>query len=263
MEIRGLSQQYLDTLTKLYQQHVPSRLRSTRISKIEPKAVANVFGSLENNPGSARTLRAFLGQIIKDVGFYSLPLYRAFYFAREFPAPPRNRHGYEGERWLPKETFAKIFGSLNRSQIDWIQAQFIRLLFEFDVPADRLMKAEWNHIADGHWYPWLQNERKDWWLHTRLIDDTIAALLENLRVRTQQEFGNNRFLFPSRMSATGHIRTFQTVWRTVALECAIHRSDLSALIRSYHWSVVFPRRRIPYRARHYGEIVQELSHGSE
>jgi hypothetical protein len=263
MEIRGLTEQYVDTLKKLYHQHVPLRVQQTRISRIRPRMLEKVYRPLSGKPGSARTLHAFLGQIIKDVGFHSMPLYRAFYFADHFPAPARREHRYGDAIFVPKETFERIFKSLSEVQTDWLQAQFIRLLFEFNVPADRLMKAEWDHIADGRWYPWLQNERKYWWMNTRLIDDTIAPLLENLRTRTREEFADSPFLFPSRVSSTGHIRTFQAVWQRVACDCGVESNDFFGLIRSYHWSIVLWRRRLAYRARNYGNFVQGLSHSSE
>jgi hypothetical protein len=222
-----------------------------------------IYRPLSGRPSSTRSLHAFLGQIVKDAGFYSAPLRRAFYLADHSPVPAPRRHPYEDAPLLPKKTFERIFQSLNDIKIDWLQAQFIRLLFEFNVPADRLMKAEWNHIADGRWYPWLQNERKLWWLHARLIDDTIAPLLEILRARTHEEFVDSPFLFPSRLSSTGHIRAFRAVWRRTASYCEVEGDDLFALIRSYHWSVVLLRRRLAHRAGNYGDFVQRLSHGSE
>jgi hypothetical protein len=158
--------------------------------------------TLNEKPGSARTLRSFLGQVIKDAGFYCLPLQRAFYLDH-VPAIPRKPHPYDIKDQYSKEIFAKIFGLLERHETDWVQAHFIRLLFEFGVPADRLMKAEWRHIVDGRWYPWLQNERKYWRLHFRNVDNTISALLQKLRIRGKKEFGDSPFLFPSRLSSSG------------------------------------------------------------
>lgn len=53
------------------------------------------------------------------------------------------------------------------------------------------------------------------------------------------------FLFPSRLSSTGHIRTFKTVWAKVARECKLSVDDLGALISVYQWSIVFRRRPVP------------------
>ena len=119
MRVRGLTEQYIVTLIiKLYEQHIPSKLRQTKISKVKPHRLAIIFRLLKKQkPGSARTLRAFLGQIIKDVGLYSLPLYRAFYYDREFPAPPRNAHSYRDERQFSKEVFAQIFDNLSRRRV--------------------------------------------------------------------------------------------------------------------------------------------------
>ena len=265
MEIRGLSEKYRLTIDKLYHQHVPANVRRTKISAIRPRVLNKIYRALREKPGVVRTLRAFLGQIINDMEFHSIPLSRAFYFARQFSAvsAPTSQHSFDGAAWVPEEVFDRIFVSLDHNREEWIQARFIRLLFEFNVPADRLMRAEWNHIAENYWYPWLENERKYWWRHARLIDDTITPLLKELRDRTRQEFSDSTFLFPSRLSSTGHIRTFETAWRRTASQCKVHETDFSSLVRFYQRHVVTPRRILAYRARHYGNFVQDLNAGAE
>jgi hypothetical protein len=262
MRIRGLTEQYIVTLIAIYERHVPLKLRSTKISKVRPKALTKIFRSLSEKPGLARTLRSFLGQIIDDVGFHSRPLYRAFYFAREADPSLGLRHNYNTKRPVPKKLFDGIFESLNRVEKNWLQALFIRLLFEFDAPADRLMKAEWRHIANNRWYPWLRGERDYWWLHARPVNDTTEVVLRTLRNRSQREFGNSHFLFPSELSSIGHIRTFRGVWRLVASECEIDPSDLLPLIREYHWPPT-PLRRIVKDLRYYGKIVQDVAPSPE
>ncbi len=261
MEIRGLTEQYRDTLDKLYHKHLPLKIRQTKISKIKPRALAKIYGSLGETPGAAVKLRAFLSQVIKDVEFHSRPLLRAFYLARQssgtqFHIPRRTFSSFEQSSRLPEELFDKIFESLDRNKPSWLQARFIRLLFEFDVPADRLMKAKWEHFAERYWFLDLQSNREEWPPNAKLIDETIDTLLQDLRWRTEQDFPNSAFLFPSRLSSTGHIRSFQTTWVKAASECELECRNLKMLIRSYHWSVVFPRRRLAYHARNYGKLVQ-------
>jgi hypothetical protein len=261
MKIRGLTEPYIDTLTTLYEQHVPNELRKTKVPKIKPAELATVYRSLQKKPGSARTLHAFLGQIIKDVRLHSSTLARAFYLEGHAPLPARNDFRYYRSRQFPEKLFNDVFERLEGNQTSWVQASFIRLLFEFGAPADRLMKAEWDHIAEGRWYPWLKGERQFWWLHARIIDDITAKLLENLRIRGRQEFGDSVFLFPSRLSRTGHIRSFQNVWRPVAEECEVNSGDLTRLVRAYHGFEVSNRVGAP--TKHYGGIVQGVFRGSE
>lgn len=261
MEIRGLTEQYRDTLNKLYHKHLPLKIQQTKISKIRPHALAKIYRSLGETPGAAVKLRAFLSQIIKDVEFHSRPLLRAFYLARQlsgaqFHIPRRTFSSFEQSSRLPEELFDKIFESLDSNKSSWLQARFIRLLFEFDVSADRLMKAKWEHFAEGYWLLDLQSKREERLPNTRIIDETIDALLQDLRRRTEQEFPKSAFLFPSRLSSTGHIRSFQATWVQVASKCELESRNLKALIRSYHWSVVFPRRRLAYHTKHYGNLVQ-------
>lgn len=173
MEIRGLTEQYRDTLNKLYHKHLPLKIQQTKISKIRPRALAKIYRSLGETPGAAVKLRAFLGQIIKDVEFHSRPLLRAFYLARQlsgaqFHIPRRTFSSFEQSSRLPEELFDKLFESLDRNKSGWLQA----------------------------------------------------------------------------------------TWVQAASKCELESRNLKALIRSYHWSVVFPRRRLAYHTKHYGNFVQ-------
>src|SRR5205085_12321562 len=42
MQIRGLTEEYIDTLLKLYHQHIPIKLQQTRISKVTPRALGRI-----------------------------------------------------------------------------------------------------------------------------------------------------------------------------------------------------------------------------
>ncbi len=88
-----------------------------------------------------------------------MPLYRAFYFAQRNEWFSDERHDNASARQFSKENFNRVFEVLDRVQEDWLQAIFIRLLFAFNAPADRLMKAEWRHITEDRWYPWLKGEK--------------------------------------------------------------------------------------------------------
>lgn len=118
------------------------------------------------------------------------------------------------------------------------------------------MKAKWEHFAEGYWLLDLQSKREKRLPNTKIIDETIDTLLQDLRRRTEQEFPKSAFLFPSRLSSTGHIRSFQATWVQAASKCELESRNLKALIRSYHWSVVFPRRRLAYHTKYYGNFVQ-------
>jgi hypothetical protein len=195
---------------------------------------------------------------------HSMPLYRAFYFAQRNEWFSDERHDNASARQFSKENFnrvfgvldRKVFGVLDRVQEDWLQAIFIRLLFAFNAPADRLMKAEWRHITEDRWYPWLKGERELWWCYARRINDETKLLLQTLHDRARNEFGDSHFLFPSKLSSTGHITTFQKTWRSVARECNLDRRDLTSLIRAYHrlngpWFNGNPQK--------YGKIVQNIA----
>ena len=120
-----------------------------------------------------------------------------------------------------------------------LKALYVRLLFEFDVPYEVLLRARWNQIENSRWYPWSSDERKYWWLRARRIEPWTVRIIGRLRAETSK-FPMSQFLFPSPNSRTGHMRTFLNYWFSVARSRSMSRYPLKKCIRSYHRNVLLP-----------------------
>ena len=118
MLVRGLTESYIDRLTKLYHQYVALKLRQTRISKLKPRALAKTFQALNEKPGSARTLRSFLGQVVKDASFYCCHFFEPSISTDSLQTPARNTHTRSktgilrkfSRRYLQSLTGSKLIG---------------------------------------------------------------------------------------------------------------------------------------------------------
>jgi hypothetical protein len=146
------------------------------------------------------------------------------------------------DRRYTKTYFDRLFCRLDAEQKHWQQALFMRLLFEFNVPASRLLKAQWGQFIEAVWYPWLPGEKlfRPW--RRRHIEKHVQPIIEKLRQRNQAFHPESNFLFPSRESTRGHLTTFLPYWRKVANELSIPAAKLRTLIASYQSAVILPMK---------------------
>jgi hypothetical protein len=238
MALRGLKQHYIDSVTKLYETVVPQNVKTKKALRVTARDIAAFLRKLDSRPGAARALRGFVGQVFEAAGEYDHRFYKVLRDARTLYRPEYEWRRIQGYRKGASENVLfRLFKTLESESECRVQAAFIRLLFEFDAPADRLMRAEWSHIVKNRWFPWVPGERKYWNVHGRFIDERTKRLLEKLRAENQIEFGDSPFLFPSISSASGHIRTYDALWRKTAAAHKLDPESLRELVRAFHGTI--------------------------
>jgi hypothetical protein len=242
MRLLGASQSYVDNLEKLFFNSIPENLLCRPIKAVSARKLAGALKQLDDKPGQARALRAMMGQILKSAAEFEPSAWRLLGLTQKLYTPD-----YEGRRQRKVDLrysegfFEKLFSRLESEERDWQQAYFIRLLFEFNVPARRLLNAQWRTFIDNLWFPWLPSERKYWHLHGQRIEGDASRLLAQLKIRNEVDFPGNPFLFPSRKSVSGHMTSFRPYWQRVAAETGVKPEKLRTLVSTYQRRVVFPR----------------------
>ena len=264
MTLNGASDHYVFALKKAFYGQVPLQLQEAEFSRLKANDIARCLRALHKTPGSARTLRAFFGHLLESARQFHPGAGRLLDKSQKLYTPNyQPRRAVRIPIHFAKSTFQKIFALLEKED-DWVHASFVRLFFEFDVPASLLMRAKWHQLVDGRLYAWLPGERKYWHFYAPTIDSEIDAVLVRLKQNCRREFLASPYLFPSNVSRCGHITTYQAYWRSFALRTQLRTTDFQRLKRGYRWSVkeqrwlneAFSRQR----NINYGNNVQSENH---
>jgi integrase len=145
------------------------------------------------------------------------------------------------DRRYSKKFFDRLFQQLQTEECDWQQAIFVRLLFEFEVPATVLLRARWNDFYPDFWVPWPPGEKKFRPWRRRRVDGEVNSILNELKARNSINFPDSPFLFPSAKSASGHMMSFKPFWRKIAVEMGVAPKRLWILTRTYQRVVLLPK----------------------
>jgi hypothetical protein len=255
MEVCGRTSDYVTRCDKLFSQCVPRRLQDRRLASVKPEDIAGCLKKLDAKPGKARVLRAFIGQILKSSQEFHRGAWRLLEGAQELYSPD-----YDGRRLydvpdVPARKLEKLFRRLSEERTEVLQALYIRLLFEFDVPCEALLRARWEHFERSRWYPWLSDPRDRRRSRSRRVEAWTLPVLLRLSDHASRKSGTSSFLFPSMLSRTGHMRTFQNYWSRIAAELSMKKYPLKKWVRAYH-------RNVLYRI-HLEEIAVRLTIGAE
>jgi hypothetical protein len=241
MRTRGLTEDYVTQCDKLFSHCVPLRLQRKRLSSLKSEEIAKCIKRLDSSPGKARVLRAFIGQILESSKEFHPGAWRLLKESHRLYTPDYGaRRLYETSPALNEQTLSLLFTRLSAEQESPLQALFVRLLFEFDVPYERLLRAQWQQFEGFLWYPWSRSERKFSRMHRRRVEPWTVPILKRLRTEASKFAPESRFLFPSPISQSGHMRVFEAFWLRVAREVGLARHPLKKLIRAYHRDHLMP-----------------------
>lgn len=233
----GVSERYLDRLDKLFANNIPQKLKITPLGKLKPEAVAKILIKANLTPGNARTLRAFISQVLERGASFDGPLGRfqeqfASTFSSEWERVRKVR--YPELNKLPEKKYQQLFYVLESEREYWQQALAIRLYFEFRVPLIRVLSAEWNQIFDSYWYPYAPTEKEFWFECRENLTEEVNRILQLVRQHGEGDFSSRSYWFPTKREQHGtHIRSVEHIWRLALNKCALHYYPLREFSRSY------------------------------
>lgn len=208
--IRGWSQEYTDRMRSLLHAHVPKPLLSKEIRNIEPGDYESLLTSPDIGDSTAMTLRHLIHQIHRWIHNLGGPPYGMI--SSGLWDMGSKRPLFEAEafaRTIGAAEVEVLFETLDMHAKFPAVSLCIKTALLTRVPVSRCMRAEWKHIAEEQWYPWLEGERNFWWEYRRAVRGNLAEVLSHARNLWQ---GNSLFLFPSPHSPSEHIRRVDHVW---------------------------------------------------
>jgi hypothetical protein len=260
MKALGRSDSYVTRCDKLFSQCVSALLQKKRLRSVKPEELARCLRRLDAKPGKARVLRAFLGQILNSAGDFDRRAWRLLDRTQRLYSPNyESRRLYEAPQVSARKLHA-LFKHLSEERASVLPALYLRLLFEFEVPYEALLRARWEQIDGSIWYPWSEKERRYSWLQRRRIEPWTRRVLERLERETSKFAPRSPFLFPSLNSRSGHMRTFQSYWVRVAHKLSMSKHSLKKWIRAYHRHILLPMHMRQISAQLM--IAAELSNGT-
>lgn len=203
LKFKGRSQDYLDRLDFLFEQHIAETLKSKNLFDIEFREVESAILNI-NEVSSIKKLRPFIGQLFELPREYGLVCQTSAYDIREIKTPDRK---IECEFVLKQENISRLFRYLEKIEDKWQQALCLRLYFSMKVPMSTLMSARWDQLEQGN------NETTIWrygqkWKFDR-IDNEFLYQLKDLH----SHFPESLHWFPSpSIHHSDHIKSVAVVW---------------------------------------------------
>ena len=141
MRALGRSDNYVTRCDKLFSQCVPTALQRRQLRGVRAEELARCLKRLDATPGKARVLRAFIGQILTGAGEFQRGAWQLLRQTQKIYSPEYEpRRLYE----IPRVSLRKLrslFEYLAEERGNVLQALYLRLLFEFEVPFEVLLRA--------------------------------------------------------------------------------------------------------------------------
>jgi hypothetical protein len=241
MQHYGADQNYIDNLEKLFFNVIPKDIRAKPIKTISARRLAAALRQLDDKPGQARALRSFVGQLLKSAGEFDRAALRLLDKSQRLYKPDYEwRRVSKIDRRYSKSFFDRLVQRLRAEDRYWQQAIFIRLLFEFEVPAATSLRAQWCNFDDEFWLPRFSEAKDFKALRRRRVNERVKILLKELKNRNDVVFPDNPFLFPSLKSTSGHLVSFRPFWRKIAIEMGVEPKRLRILVRTYQHVILLP-----------------------
>ncbi len=241
MKTRGVSQNYLDRLDKVFEQCVPNELKSKNLFDVQKSELTKTLMSVAK-VSNLKMLRSFIGQILDFPQSYGLRCKASSYNMRQINTPEYDAISPIIEN---PEKLKALFKYLEYEEDKWQQAYCLRLYFLMSAPMSKIIAARWDQIrinrytrrCDGaHLFDGLDWVYGETWRSFERIKALAFEILLRSRSNIAKEFSESEYWFPSPSGhhQGDHIKSTNVLWEQCLEELNLDYVSPKTLRREYH-----------------------------
>lgn len=202
MQIKGVSQTYIDRLDKVSEQCIPEELKCKKLIEVQTSDLKAALLSI-TKISSLKMLRSFLGQILTVAERHHVRCSTHSYRLREIATPdPDAIHSIIND----PPTLKRLFHYLEDEDVLRQQAYALRLYFLMSAPLSMIMKARWDQLffyerthqaGETPKYYGLEWVYGDSWRSKEWIRSLSFEVFVKSKAKVLEQFGESEYCFPS------------------------------------------------------------------
>lgn len=198
---------------------LPEQIRDIPIGDVDPKVFIQTLTEIQKPFFRVQKLREFVSKLVQapsthGAGYQLQSRETTDLFHRAIKE--KFGPGFQARLEPLRPMVPKVLHALAEEEELWVQAAALRMYLQTGAKQAPILKATWDTIFEGHWYPYLPSERSSWFWAREPLSDELMMDLDTLRVRVRATYPKTSFLFPS-VAFGGHrpISSVDRCWRRV------------------------------------------------